>query len=122
MRFDRNIPGINIRGTLKPLLKLILIIVIVLSIGYLIENNAYIHGMFSPVDLLIEFFFVFVSLSIFTMTWFAYSKSHNDHTLFMGATFLIIGVFEPVSYTHLRAHETRHDLVCRLLLDKKKIS
>src|SRR5450756_3103684 len=22
----------------------------------------------------------------------------------------------PVSYTHLRAHETRHDLVCRLLL------
>src|SRR5450756_2648768 len=27
---------------------------------------------------------------------------------------------EPVSYTHLRAHETRHDLVCRLLLEKKK--
>src|SRR5450756_257365 len=28
----------------------------------------------------------------------------------------------PVSYTHLRAHETRHDLVCRLLLAKKKIA
>src|SRR5450756_2795358 len=28
--------------------------------------------------------------------------------------------FNPVSYTHLRAHETRHDLVCRLLLEKKK--
>ena len=25
----------------------------------------------------------------------------------------------PVSYTHLRAHETFHDLVCRLLLEKK---
>src|SRR5450756_2926394 len=25
-----------------------------------------------------------------------------------------------VSYTHLRAHETRHDIVCRLLLEKKK--
>src|SRR5450759_4000327 len=25
---------------------------------------------------------------------------------------------KPVSYTHLRAHETRHDLVCRLLLEK----
>src|SRR5450759_4376047 len=25
---------------------------------------------------------------------------------------------DPVSYTHLRAHETRHDLVCRLLLEK----
>src|SRR5665648_496268 len=24
-----------------------------------------------------------------------------------------------VSYTHLRAHETRHELVCRLLLEKK---
>src|SRR5450759_3653489 len=27
---------------------------------------------------------------------------------------------QAVSYTHLRAHETRHDLVCRLLLEKKK--
>ena len=33
-------------------------------------------------------------------------------------------VFQPylntVSYTHLRAHETRSNLVCRLLLEKKK--
>src|SRR5450756_1021 len=29
-------------------------------------------------------------------------------------------VYKPVSYTHLRAHETRHDIVCRLLLEKKK--
>src|SRR5665809_164973 len=26
----------------------------------------------------------------------------------------------PVSYTHLRAHETKANLVCRLLLEKKK--
>mgnify|MGYP003377353396 CR=1 FL=1 len=26
----------------------------------------------------------------------------------------------PVSYTHLRAHETVLDLVCRLLLEKKR--
>ena len=32
-----------------------------------------------------------------------------------------IGVaWNPVSYTHLRAHETVLDLVCRLLLEKKK--
>src|SRR5450756_493578 len=31
-----------------------------------------------------------------------------------------LSVLGPVSYTHLRAHETRHDLVCRLLLEKKK--
>ena len=30
------------------------------------------------------------------------------------------GVLTAVSYTHLRAHETREDLVCRLLLEKKK--
>ena len=35
----------------------------------------------------------------------------------VGAT--TVGSTEPVSYTHLRAHETRHDLVCRLLLEKK---
>src|SRR5450759_3469741 len=28
-----------------------------------------------------------------------------------------VSALAPVSYTHLRAHETRHDLVCRLLLE-----
>ena len=31
-----------------------------------------------------------------------------------------IMIATPVSYTHLRAHETVLDLVCRLLLEKKK--
>ena len=30
------------------------------------------------------------------------------------------GNLQPVSYTHLRAHETGRNLVCRLLLEKKK--
>ena len=30
------------------------------------------------------------------------------------------GTSASVSYTHLRAHETRGNLVCRLLLEKKK--
>src|SRR5450756_2854233 len=29
-----------------------------------------------------------------------------------------LSIVEAVSYTHLRAHETRHDIVCRLLLEK----
>src|SRR5450756_2687049 len=37
-----------------------------------------------------------------------------------GGADLYVRVREAVSYTHLRAHETRHDLVCRLLLEKKK--
>ena len=32
----------------------------------------------------------------------------------------LVGGHGPVSYTHLRAHETVLDLVCRLLLEKKK--
>ena len=37
-------------------------------------------------------------------------------------TGVIAGGGVPVSYTHLRAHETVLDLVCRLLLEKKKKS
>src|SRR5674476_1637490 len=33
---------------------------------------------------------------------------------------LIPRYLRPVSYTHLRAHETGRNLVCRLLLEKKK--
>src|SRR5665213_1267742 len=33
-----------------------------------------------------------------------------------GTTYMV----PPVSYTHLRAHETGRNLVCRLLLEKKK--
>ena len=32
----------------------------------------------------------------------------------------LVGGSDAVSYTHLRAHETVLDLVCRLLLEKKK--
>ena len=34
---------------------------------------------------------------------------------------LVRQAVQPVSYTHLRAHETVLDLVCRLLLEKKKL-
>src|SRR5674476_1420302 len=37
-----------------------------------------------------------------------------------GRRLLRIAASEPVSYTHLRAHETGRNLVCRLLLEKKK--
>ena len=47
-------------------------------------------------------------------------------TLYFGGNFeraralLAAPRYIPVSYTHLRAHETVLDLVCRLLLEKKK--
>ena len=39
-----------------------------------------------------------------------------------GADAIFIPSNEAVSYTHLRAHETRGNLVCRLLLEKKLIN
>src|SRR5450756_2850156 len=50
------------------------------------------------------------------------NKIHHYLMVNMVEESLNIGIHCPVavSYTHLRAHETRHDLVCRLLLEKKK--
>ena len=58
-----------------------------------------------------------------------YSQSNPNLTLtildvqnmFPGAQPTIRFAISAVSYTHLRAHETVLDLVCRLLLEKKKI-
>ena len=41
------------------------------------------------------------------------------HLLAGGQKNSVWGFPYPVSYTHLRAHETVLDLVCRLLLEKK---
>lgn len=44
--------------------------------------------------LLSELFSVFVSFSIFAVTWFAYSRSKDNHALFLGAAFFVIGLFD----------------------------
>src|SRR5450756_1795026 len=46
--------------------------------------------------------------------------THSPDFRGFSCVFLGMTVKEAVSYTHLRAHETRHDIVCRLLLEKKK--
>ena len=52
------------------------------------------------------------------------SGNHTDHNLgkVIAASINLdsIACVTPVSYTHLRAHETVLDLVCRLLLEKKQ--
>ena len=42
------------------------------------------------------------------------------HDFGVGDELAVHALAIPVSYTHLRAHETVLDLVCRLLLEKKK--
>ena len=63
-----------------------------------------------------------------------YKRQVNDQTIFAfrpDLCFFVNGIYlgyselksnfmGPVSYTHLRAHETVLDLVCRLLLEKKQ--
>ena len=44
----------------------------------------------------------------------------RSRMLEIGLTDVKKDAFTPVSYTHLRAHETGRNLVCRLLLEKKK--
>src|SRR5450759_5470182 len=53
-------------------------------------------------------------------TWGRLSISFYIYALLFVAFDVEVVFLYPVSYTHLRAHETRHDLVCRLLLEKKK--
>src|SRR5450756_1996215 len=43
----------------------------------------------------------------------------GEHLPFANGSFDLVVCVWAVSYTHLRAHETRHDLVCRLVLEKK---
>ena len=38
----------------------------------------------------------------------------------IGVVYFLVRILGTVSYTHLRAHETGRNLVCRLLLEKKK--
>ena len=49
--------------------------------------------------------------ALITMSYYGADKVVNNYNLMGPVT---------VSYTHLRAHETVLDLVCRLLLEKKK--
>ncbi|MFA4935386.1 MAG: MASE3 domain-containing protein [Candidatus Methanoperedens sp.] len=81
-------------GTYKKtahILNLLTIVASIFFIGYLLESyNTELLGTFYGI--LFELFPVFVSFSIFGMTWFAYGKHRDNHNLFMGAAFLVIGL------------------------------
>lgn len=76
-------------------LKLLTTIVIVFLIGYSLE-------LYGTLSLSIGQFFeistgllpLVMSFSIFVMTWLAYDKSKDNHSLFLGASFLVIGLFD----------------------------
>lgn len=86
-------------------LKLLGIIALVFFIGYFVEASGYVPDLLiNDFEFLAELFSIFVSFSIFAMTWYAYSRSKDNHALFMGAIFLVVGVldlFHTLSYPFL---------------------
>src|SRR5450759_55940 len=93
------------------------------------ENHLYHHDFKHLTE---KYFEIGMKLNDFTIQLVKYwSKPlqikgfHTDLLLFQvqnisGHLYRLLHDRMSVSYTHLRAHETRHDLVCRLLLEKKK--
>ena len=55
--------------------------------------------------------------AVFLLIDIRHEPSDNDIMMY---DWMVNQGFAPVSYTHLRAHETGRNLVCRLLLEKKK--
>src|SRR5450756_1894680 len=59
----------------------------------------------------------FARIAKFVVGWASHLYYWVYPGVMVGVTALLAGYmlnqFFPVSYTHLRAHETRHDLVCR---------
>jgi PAS domain S-box-containing protein len=90
---------------MKHELKLPIIIVSLFLLGFFLEltldASGVSHSMENTFEILSEFFSVFVALSIFAITWHAYTESKDNHSLFLGAAFLITGLlilFHALSY------------------------
>ncbi len=78
-------------------LKLFVLITAIFSLGFFIEEFFEELPMGineESIEILSDFFTVFVSFSIFALTWFAYGKSRDNHSLFMGGVFLVIGLID----------------------------
>src|SRR5665648_1197459 len=86
---------------------------------YFITKNYFIWLIFGISIILGSFAFSMVLFIIKQLDWDIYHYIGESFlkTVFVSLPYLWL---ISVSYTHLRAHETRHDLVCRLLLEKKK--
>eukprot|EP00826_Nyctotherus_ovalis_P033434 TRINITY_DN27097_c0_g1_i1.p1 TRINITY_DN27097_c0_g1~~TRINITY_DN27097_c0_g1_i1.p1 ORF type:complete len:111 (-),score=4.15 TRINITY_DN27097_c0_g1_i1:1-309(-) len=66
----------------------------------------------------INLYIIYISKKIFIVITFKILAWGSKYRLNKGSQSALRVL--PVSYTHLRAHETGRNLVCRLLLEKKK--
>lgn len=76
-------------------LKMLIIIVSVFSIGYLLESFRNVSSVVGDYfEISTELLPLVLSFSIFVISWLAYSRSRDNHSLFLGGTFLFIGLLD----------------------------
>lgn len=98
---------------MKHPMRLAAIVISVFIIGFFTEKSIVIFStnpvsLENSIEILSELFSVFVAFSIFSMTWHAYSNSKDNHSLFLGAAFFVIGL---TSLFHLLSYPFMPDFI-----------
>src|SRR5665648_1231787 len=88
--------------------------------GFLIIGGIVVHFMPDHYFVISDFYKGDLVFEIEGLFKYEFTNELGREVMLKPIILLVIPGLLPVSYTHLRAHETRHDLVCRLLLEKKK--
>jgi PAS domain S-box-containing protein len=90
------------------------VILLVFLIGFFLEETidsskfSNYESLEETLEIISELFSVFVALSIFAITWHAYSNSGDNHSLFLGTTFLITGL---LTLCHLLSYTFMPDFI-----------
>jgi len=98
----------------KHVLRLLVVIVPIFLIGYSLEyfrNFPIEVGDYFEIST--ELLPLVLSFTIFVITWYSYAKSKDDHSLFIGAAFLLIGVltlYRMLSYPFMPSFITPNSL------------
>ena len=92
---------------MKNILKILTIVISLFLLGFFIEEiidinkSEFTESLEETLEVLAELFSVFVAISIFSITWYSYNNSRDNHSLFLGSAFLITGLlilFHLLSY------------------------
>ena len=103
---------------MKHLMKMTAVVLSVFIIGLFIEKSIEIFStdtvsFENTIEILSELFSVLVAFSIFSITWLAYANSKDNHSLFLGGAFFVIGLtslFHLLSYPFMPAFITPNSI------------
>lgn len=80
---------------MRHIAKLLAIILPVFFIGYFLEYFISVSSiLYAYFEMTTQLLPVIMYFSIFVVTWYAYGRSRDNHSLFLGAAFCIIGLFD----------------------------